>query len=377
MWRMSRLNTFLSGIRVIDLSRHLPGPLATLLMADMGADVVKIEPPAGDEMRSLGPRSEDGASMYFQAVNAGKTTRRMDLTVVSVREELLAMAAGADVLIESFRPGVMTRLGVGYAVLKEINPALVYCSLNGFGYHGPLAEMPAHDVNYLALAGALHLNGGNPPFFDPPVADCAGSLFAVIAILGALHARARDGHGCEIDLALADAVMPLELLHLAELGAGIEPRPREGLLNGGAACYNVYETADGIRVSLGALEPKFWKAFCASAERPDWLGRHQDPLPQHELKAELAAMFGTLTLAECNARFSECGCCFAPILNLRRAVDSPHYRERGLVRDGSTGIQALFPAIVDGQAPSLREPLQDRTPLHGPHRQVAGLLKRQ
>ena len=358
---MSRLNTFLSGIRVIDLSRHLPGPLATLLMADMGAEVIKIEPPAGDEMRSLGPRGEDGSSMYFQAVNAGKTTRRMDLGVATVREEFLAMVAGADVLIESFRPGVMTRLGVGYAVLKEINPRLVYCSLNGFGYQGPLAEMPAHDVNYLALAGALHHNGGNPPFFDPPIADCAGSLFAVIAILGALHGRARDGRGCEIDLALADAVMPLELFHLAELGTGIEARPRDGLLNGGAACYNVYETADGIRVSLGALEPKFWKAFCLSAERPDWLARHQDPLPQHELKAELAAMFGTLTLAECNARFSECGCCFAPILDLRSAVDSPHYRERGLVRDGSTGIQALFPAIVDGQTPSLREPLRDST----------------
>jgi crotonobetainyl-CoA:carnitine CoA-transferase CaiB-like acyl-CoA transferase len=330
-------------------------------MADMGADVVKIEPPAGDEMRSLGPRGEDGTSIYFQAVNAGKTTRRMDLSVAAVREEFLALVAGADVLIESFRPGVMTRLGVGYAVLKEMNPRLVYCSLNGFGYHGPLAQVPAHDVNYLALAGALHYNGGNPPFFDPPVADCAGSLFAVIAILGALHGRARDGRGCEIDLALADAVMPLQLLHLAELGAGIEARPREGMLNGGTACYNVYETSDGIRVSLGALEPKFWKAFCLSAERPDWLARHDDPLPQHELKAELAAMFGTLTLAECHARFSDCGCCFAPILTLRRAVDSLHYRERGLVRDDSTGIQALFPAIVDGQAPSLREPLRDST----------------
>jgi crotonobetainyl-CoA:carnitine CoA-transferase CaiB-like acyl-CoA transferase len=162
--------------------------------------------------------------------------------------------------------------------------------------------------------------------------------------------------------------MPLDLLHLAELGAGIEAPPREGMLNGGTACYNVYETADGFRVSLGALEPKFWKAFCLSAERPDWLARHDDLLPQHELKAEVAAMFGALTLAECNARFSECGCCFAPILDLRYAVDSPHYRERGLVRDSSTGIQALFPAIVDGQAPWLRKPLLDRTSDHEPHR---------
>jgi alpha-methylacyl-CoA racemase len=365
---VSRLNTFLAGTRVLDLSRHLPGPLATLLLADMGADVIKIEPPAGDDMRSLGPQTDEGTSIYFQAVNAGKTTRRMDLTIASVREEFLALVKGADVLLESFRPGVMTRLGVGYAVLKEINPRLVYCSLNGFGYHGPLAQMPAHDVNYLALAGALHHNGGNPPFFDPPIADCAGSLFAVIAILGALHGRARDGHGCEIDLALADVVMPLELFHLAELGAGIVPRPREGMLNGGAACYNVYVTADGIRVSLGALETKFWKAFCSSAERPDWIARHRDPLPQHELKADLAAMFGSITLAECHARFAASGCCFAPILDLRAAIDSPHHRDRGLVREGSTGIEAVFPAMVDGKAPAPRTPLKNQAPVHEPLR---------
>jgi crotonobetainyl-CoA:carnitine CoA-transferase CaiB-like acyl-CoA transferase len=361
---MSRLNTFLAGTRVLDLSRHLPGPLATLLLADMGADVIKIEPPAGDEMRSLGPRADDGASIYFEAVNAGKTTRRMDLTIASMREEFLALVAGADVLVESFRPGVMTRLGVGYAVLKEVNPRLVYCSLNGFGHHGPLAQVPAHDVNYLALAGALHHNGGSPPFFDPPFADCAGALFAVIAILGALHGRARDGRGCEIDLAIADAMMPLELFHLAELGAGIAPRPREGILNGGAACYNVYTIVDDVRVSLGALEPKFWRAFCLAAERPDWIARHDDPLPQLELKGELAAMFGTLTLAECNARFTSCGCCFAPILDLRAAIDSPHYRDRGLVRESSTGIEAVFPAIVDGEPPAAREPLKDQAPVH-------------
>jgi len=365
---VSRLNTFLAGTRVIDLSRHMPGPLATLLLADMGAEVIKIEPPAGDELRSLGPRGDEGTSIYFQAVNAGKTTRRMDLTIAAVREEFLGLVKGADVLIESFRPGVMARLGVAYAVLKEINPRLVYCSLNGFGYHGPEAQRPAHDVNYLALAGALHHNGGNPPFFDPPFADCAGSLFAAIAILGALHGRARDGRGCEIDLALADVVMPLELLHLAELAAGIVPRPREGILNGGAAAYNVYATADGIRVSLGALEPKFWRAFCASAERPDWITRRDDPLPQHELKAELAAMFGTLTLAECNARFTSCGCCFAPILDLRSAIDSPHYRDRGLVRESSTGIEAVFPAVVDGETPASRSPLKDETSVHARQR---------
>jgi alpha-methylacyl-CoA racemase len=361
---MSRLNTFLTGIRVLDLSRHLPGPLATLFLADMGAEVLKIEPPGGDELRDMGPRGPDGRSVYFDAVNAGKTARRLDFTRSDDRVAFLDLVKTADVLIESFRPDVMSRLGVGYETLRASNARLIYCSLNGFGHDGPLARVAAHDVNYLSQAGTLFHNGGDIPFFDPPVADCAGALFAALTIVSALHGRARDGKGCHVDLALADVAMPLQACYVAELAlTGLPPRPRERLLNGGAACYRVYQTADGRRVSLGALEPKFWRAFCAAAGRPEWERRHRDPLPQTQLVDEVAAMFRALTLAECEERFGETDCCFAPVLDLAEAIASPHVRDRGLVHRTSSGaLQALFPAVIDGERPTPRASIRGIDP---------------
>jgi alpha-methylacyl-CoA racemase len=354
---MSRLNGFLRGVRVLDVSRHLPGPLATLFLGDMGAEVLKIEPPTGDEMRAMGPIGPTGRSVYFDAVNAGKTTRQLDLKRPDDRLAFLDLVRTSDVVIESFRPGVMSRLGVGYETLKVSNPHLIYCSLNGFGEGGPLSGRAAHDVNYLSLAGTLfHNNGGDTPFFDPPVADCAGALFAALTIVGALHGRAYDGKGCYIDLALADVTMPLQIFHLAAFAqSGMAPRPSEGLLNGGAACYRVYRTADDRQVSLGALEPKFWRAFCAAALRPDWEARHRDPLPQTELIHEVATMFRRLTVAECEECFGTADCCFAPVLDLPEALESPHVRARRLVLQTAPGeVQALFPAVVDGERPMPR-----------------------
>lgn len=363
MFVMSRLNGFLTGIRVLDLSRHLPGPLATLFLADMGAEVLKIEPPAGDELRVMGPTGPANRSVYFDAVNAGKTTCRMDLKQDETRGEFLDLVRTFDVLVESFRPKVMARLGLGYDTLNALNPRLIYCSLSGFGSSGPLAETAAHDVNYLALAGTLHHNGASlGSLFEPPVADCAGALFAALSIVGALHGRARDGKGCHLDLALGDVVMPLQLFPLAELSlTGSRPRPGGSLLSGGAACNRVYETADGRCVSLGALEPKFWRAFCAAAQRPDWEARHREPLPQTQLMADVAALFRALTLAECEQRFGGAGCCFAPLLDLREAIESAHVRNRGLVHRTADGaLQALFPAVVDGEPPAARAPLREQ-----------------
>lgn len=360
---MTRLSTFLHGIRVLDVSRHLPGPLATLWLADMGAEVLKIEPPGGDELRTMGPAGADGRSVYFDAVNAGKITRCLDLKQDGPRTAFYELVRNADVLVESFRPGVMARLGVGYDDLAAINPRLIYCSVNGFGASGPLSEAAGHDVNYLAVAGALHHNGpSGTPFFDPPVADCAGSLFAALAIVGALHGRLRDGRGTHIDLALADAVMPLQLCHLAALArTGASPQPGRELLNGGAARYRVYETADGRYMSLGALEPKFWRAFCVAAGRPEWETRHADPLPQTALIVEVAAMFRRGTLDEWRHRFADSDCCCAPVLVLADAVESPRVQARGLVRRTSSGeLQALFPARVDGERPALRKPLREQ-----------------
>jgi alpha-methylacyl-CoA racemase len=356
------VSAFLQGIRVLDLSRHLPGPLATLMLADMGAEIRKIEPPHGDELRTIGPPGPNGYSGYFEAANGGKQSRVLDLRETSGRNELLALVDASDVVVESFRPGVLDKLGVGFATMRARNPRVICCALNCFGVGGPLSHKAAHDINYLALAGALSSAGPRerPLFFYPPVADCAGAIFAVAAIVGALFHRTRTGQGCEIDLALADVVMPFQLFQLADLASTGQPADREaGLMNGGAACYRIYETADGRFVSLGAVEPKFWQRFCVAADRSDWIVRHHEPNPQTALIGEVSALFRGLSLDAAVARFEAADCCFAPVLTLAEAVDSPHHRERGLVRpDGNAAFQALFPALVDGQPPKLRAPLR-------------------
>lgn len=354
---MSRLNSFVSGVRLLDLGHYYPGPLASLLLADLGMEVTKVEPPAGDGMQDLGPRDGQGRPVYYHAVNAGKNCIRIDLKTPYGVREFKDLVQASDILIEGFRPGVMKRLGLGYEELKKENPRLIYCSLSGYGAGSPLAGAAGHDGNYLSIAGVLHRNGDNRPFyFDPPVSDASGALFAVIAILGALNARNRDGVGCEIDIALADTVMPLQLFQLAEFGAlGVVPARRSSYLNGGAACYQVYGTSDDAHVMLGAAEMKFWRAFCVAAGRPDWVARYDEPAPQDELRTEVAAFFATMTREEIISRFAGVDCCLTPVLDLREALASPHHMDRGLVRESPEGaLQALFPAIVDGEAPASR-----------------------
>jgi crotonobetainyl-CoA:carnitine CoA-transferase CaiB-like acyl-CoA transferase len=359
---MSALNTWLAGVRVIDLSSYLPGPLATLFLADFGADVQKIEAPNGDEMRNLGPRDAQGRAVYYQSVNGGKTVRRMDLKDAQVREDFLRLADHADVLLETFRPGVMTRLGLDYATLAARNPRLVYCCINGYGIGSTLEQAAGHDANYLALAGVLERNGDAAPvFFDPPVADTTGSLYAVIAILGALRGRERTGRGCLIDIALADVAQPLQSFQVADYGArGAAPSRNETYLNGGAAYYRIYATRDGRHIALGAIEPKFWANFCETAGHPEWIARQGEPVPQRALTRDVAAFVATLSLAECVARFAPVDCCLAPVLTAAEALESGHVRERGLVRRGAAGdLQALFPARVDGQPPATRPPVRE------------------
>jgi len=347
-------------VRVLDLSRYLPGPMATLLLADFGADVLKIEGPDGDEMQHLGPRDAEGRPLFYRALNAGKHVRRMNLKDPAARETFLALVAEADVLIETFRPGVMPRLGIDYPVLAAINPGLVWCSLSGYGADGPLAGHSGHDANYLAQAGVLHRQaGGQAGYFDPPVADHAGALYAVIAILGALRARDRDGRGAHLDLSLADSIMPLQTFQVADFGErGVSYAPDEMYLNGGAAWYRVYRTADARHVVLGAAGDKFWRNFCAAADRMDWFERGNAPTPHRALIAELEAYFEGLTQAEAVARFVPADCCFSAVVPLDTALDSAQVRARGLVRRAPDGaLQALFPARVDNEPPAARPPV--------------------
>jgi alpha-methylacyl-CoA racemase len=256
----------LHGVRVLDFTTLLPGPLATLLLAEAGATVLKIEPPGGDPVRQQGPHDAHGASVSFQLLNRRKHLRTLDLKSADGREQALALARCADVLVEQFRPGVMDRLGLGAAALQALNPRLIYCSITGYGQSGPRAQRAGHDLNYVTEAGLLANTAGRdgaPVMPATLVADIGGGSWpAVINILLALHGRGRNGRGRRLDVAMADNVWPFQLLPLAKYWAtGAAPAPGEEPLVGGLARYHLYETRDGRWLALGALEDRFFARF--------------------------------------------------------------------------------------------------------------------
>ena len=332
----------LQGIRVLDLSRLLPGGFCSLLLADAGADVVKVEdtgmgdyvrwsPPyyGSDEHQGLGTRS----ALYL-ALNRGKRSIRLDLKSDGGREALLKLAESADVVLESFRPGVLDRLGCGYEALRERNPRIVYCAITGYGQTGPNTARAGHDTNYLALGGLLGLTGaadGPPVQAAGQIADLGGGgLMGVFGILAALWERERSGEGQFVDVSMTDGAQSwLAMVAGAFLADGRVPRRGGEMLNGGVACYVPYECADGW-VSVGALEPKFWQAFCAGVERPDLL-EHQFAKPGSDGHAEIADVFHAKTKAEWTAFNDEHDSCIEPVLDLDEALASELTRERDMV----------------------------------------------
>jgi len=323
----------LHGIRILDLTRLFPGPFCTLILADFGADVIKVEDPAGgDYMRSLPPwQGEDSA--YFLAVNRNKRSLTLNLRAPEGAEVLRTLARTADVLVESFRPGVMAALELDYAALRAVNPRLVYVSLTGYGQTGPLRDRASHDVNWLARGGFLALTGpadGPPALPGVPVADAIGALWAAVGILLALSARERTGEGQYLDLALADGVTALMGLPLAALQATGQP-PARGAeeLTGGVARYQVYETADGRYISLGALESKFWRRFCDAVGRPDLA----DAAGQQEAIAELRRLFRTRTRDEWAALLATADACCEPVLELSELATDPQIVARELLTE--------------------------------------------
>ncbi|RLU00947.1 CaiB/BaiF CoA transferase family protein [Ketobacter sp.] len=364
---MSRINQFLQGIKVVDLSRHLPGPLATLMMVDLGADVIKVEPPDGEELRFIGPPGEHGHSAYFDAVNGGKVGLQLNLKSAAGQARLAELLQDADVLFESFRPGVLDKLDLSVADLRKRYPQLVICSLNGYGTQSPLQQAVGHDINYLAMNGVLEGTGtADQPIAPwPPLADCSASLFGLSSVLAALLERQRSGQGCHIEVALADAVMPLMAFSLVDAQQNGSGMPRaQALLNGGAARYRTYQTKDRQRVALGAVEAKFWQAFCEAAGRPEWLARMHDPLPQTALQSELERYFAELTVTECEARFDPVACCFNVVRDMATALHSDHMEARRLVAERDGVMQALYPAYVDGMPPAPRRGFRDQA-AHG------------
>lgn len=359
------LKDFLRGFRVLDLSQFLPGPVATQILADMGADVLKVEPPARDPMRCVDPMGgTTESSPYYQVVNAGKAVVVLDLKTPEGKAALRFLIAAADVLLESYRPGVLDRLGFGHDDLRALNPRLVHCALSGYGQTGPYRLTAGHDLNYVAMTGALNVSGTaeTPVMAWPPVADHASAMQAAMTTLGALVARQRTGRGSFIDVSLAETVLGWQGWGLTgALGGGPGPVRAGNVLNGGAAYYQIYRTADGRFVTLGAIEAKFWANFCTAVGRPEWISRQGDPLPQTGLVAEVRALFAGRTRDEWDALLSPVDCCYHAVMAYGEVPEHPQVLARGLLRrDGDgTVTEVLLPAFVDGAPPAARLPLRE------------------
>ncbi|MBV8766569.1 MAG: CoA transferase, partial [Hyphomicrobiales bacterium] len=321
----------LAGITVLDFSTLLPGPLATLMLAEAGAEVIKVEKPGGEEMRGYAPRFGRESAM-FALLNRGKKSLVADLRTPADHARVVELALRADVLIEQFRPGVMERLGLGYDKLRALNPGLVYCSITGYGRDGPKRDRAGHDINYIGDAGLLSLSFGSQeaPVVPPAlVADIgAGSYPAVINVLLALRARAASGSGCHLDIAMTENLFTFMPLALAEgFASGHWLSSGEGRLMGNSPRYNLYACADGKMLAVGALEQKFWEQFCAAIGlEPKWRDDDRDHEGSLRRVRELVAARSSQHWAEV---FAACDCCCTLLQDLRDAVESPHFAARG------------------------------------------------
>jgi len=359
------LDETLQGCRVLDLSQYLPGPYATRLLADLGAEVVKIEPPGGDPMRFFIFLDDDGLSPLYKQVNAGKTVVRLDLKSASGRARLTELVMAADVLLESFRPGVLARLGFANDHLRSLNPRLIHCALSGFGQDGPASQRGGHDLTYMALSGMLYHTGtvDTPVIPFPPISDYASGQQAATLILAALLRREKQGQGCYLDTSIFETVLSWQSFGQAGVGReGRQLEPGHGLITGGVACYQIYRTADEKFVVLGALEEKFWQAFCTTVGRPEWVARQHEPLPQTALIHEVRELLLSASRDCWVERLAGTDCCFEPLLDPEEVARQPQVVARRLL-EPSQGCplpaDVRMPAKVDGGVPRLRRPLRE------------------
>ncbi|MFY9721542.1 MAG: CaiB/BaiF CoA-transferase family protein [Azonexus sp.] len=322
----------LAGIRILDLTRLLPGPVATLHLADLGADVIKIEDPqVGDYARTLGT-GQGADSAYFRMINRNKRGLLLDLKKPAGVEVFLRLAETADVIVESFRPGVVDKLGVGYAAVTAVNPKIAYCSISGYGQDGPYKDLAGHDINYLGYAGVLDQigrEGGDPALPNFQIADLlGGALTAAMGILAVVLEAQRSGRGRYIDVAMTDSVLAHTYFSMLRLNDAGHSLPRgSDLLSGGLPCYAAYRCADGRHMAVGALEGKFWKTCCALLGQPAWSERQWDA----GLRSEVAALFATRTRDDWAKLFAAVDCCVTPVLTPEEAVDDAQITARGMV----------------------------------------------
>lgn len=359
----------LDDLKVLDLSMFLPGPHLTMMMADHGADVIKVEPPSGEPVRNVGCKTDDGVSVWFRNTHRGKRSVVLDLKSKPGREAFLKLAEGADVFVEAFRPGVVKRLGIDYETLSARNPGLVYVSISAFGQTGPEALRPAHDLAIQALAGTASLNlgaDGNPTNPNMPVADMAASLMSLSAILMALLKREKTGRGDYIDMSMQDALMAwLPNVTGPVFAENRAPVVKEERSFGGYAFFRPYATADGRYIALGGVEHKFVETLLNALDRSDLIEAAKGPPGpgQQPVKDFLEATFAKRTRDEWEAWFEGRDVCFAPILDLHEAFGRPHVTARDMIlRDEAgnlnIGLPIKFrdePGVPDFRAPALGE----------------------
>jgi alpha-methylacyl-CoA racemase len=348
----------LAGLLVIDFTTLLPGPLATLMLAQAGAEIIKIERPGGEEMRGHGPHV-GGESVPFKLLNRGKNNLVLDLKNADDRARLAPLLARADILIEQFRPGTMERLGLGYNAITKINPRIIYCSITGYGQNGPRAQEAGHDLNYIGNTGLLAQQPGpaDRPVVPPGlIADIGGGTFpAVINVLLALRQRDLTDKGCYLDIAMADAMFTFAWPGLAH-GFASERYPAAGetMLTGGSPRYQLYPTSDGKLVACAALEEKFWIVFTlAIGLDPTFVDDRKDAAAT---KSAVAAIIASKTAEHWQPIFAAADCCVTIVASLEQAVRDPHFVERGLFAQKAFGpASETLPALPVPIAPCFRK----------------------
>lgn len=355
----------LSSLKVLDFTTLLPGPFGTLMLADLGADVLRLESPTRPDMTRLMPPVEDGVSAAQAYLNRSKRSLAVDLKQVEGVALVRELVAEYDIVIEQFRPGVMDKLGVGYEALREINPRMIYCSLTGYGQTGPYRDRAGHDLNYLAIAGMASYNGrrrtGPQPMAFQAADVAGGSCHAVMAVLAAVIERQGSGMGQYIDISMTDAAFALQALTSpAALQTGESPGLESTLLNGGSF-YDCYETSDGRWFSVGGLEPQFFQRFCQAIGRPDLVGQAAavDPEQVAALKAAIAEAMKQKTFAQWQAIFAEVDSCTEPVLDFIEALQHPQLKARQMVievplENGARRAQVASPFRFSRSAPEYR-----------------------
>ncbi|MEE9566135.1 MAG: CaiB/BaiF CoA-transferase family protein [Desulfobacteria bacterium] len=366
----------LTGMKILDLSRLLPGPYCSLMLGDLGAEILKIEDPKlGDYMRWWGPRVNK-QSAFFLMVNRNKKSMKLNLKTDWGRDIFFRLVRQHDVLLEGFRPGVMERLGLGYEALKEENPGLIYCAITGYGHTGPYRDRAGHDLNYLSLAGVLGTIGpkGGPPVIPGvQIADIGGgAMLAALGILAAYIARQETGKGQFIDVSMLDGSFAWLTVPLGKtLADGEDPKPGDSFLTGRYACYRIYETKDGRYMGLGALEPQFWEAFCKLVNREDLVGyQFAEGEKQTHLISEVSGIFKEKTRQEWIGFLKDTDCCCEPVNSVSEALMDSQLLAREMILEADHPTEGRLKQIgIPVKFSETPGSLRLAPPNHGEHTQ--------